>query len=139
MTKIYTINLDDKILNGKANNKKRVLFIDKNKAKTISGIIDYFMEENEIGINGCASIENNKQAGIIIPKKGTKVRYDLSKIGPSIIITFDKTNGKNKNLRIYENEWGDDYRLEEVMKYTIKKGEFVKLKTIPKEFVRYIY
>jgi len=145
MKKIY--NLDDRISRGKYLNTKRVLFINK-KIATIPGLIDYFIKENnprsdefdnidKTSIAELGYIENDKQIGIIIPKIGTKIEYSPLMIGRSIIITFGKTKGNNKNLQIYETE--RFYKLEKIIKNTIKKGKFIKSETIPKEFSKYIY
>ena len=139
MKKVCIMYLDKEIREREPPLAKRILFVNENTTKTISGVIDYFIKENDASIAKLGYIENIRRIGIIIPRQGTEIGYDPSKIGPSVIVTFDKTKGNNKNLRIYENEWGGDYRLEEVIKYTIKEGRFFKSETMPKEFVKYLH
>ncbi len=124
----YTIDLDAKILNKYPLNKKRILKVDKNSAKRISGIIDYFLQENNAPVNELGYIENNKRAGIIIPKQGIGMTDNPSKMGSSVIVTFDKSKGKNKNLMIYENE--KVHSLDKVIYNTIKDGNFIKSENI---------
>jgi len=135
MKEIYTINLDNKIFDGKPSTK--FVKIDKNSAKTISGIIYYLLEENNVNIAELGYIKNDRQIGIIIPKLGTRIGNDSSRIGQSLIVTFYKRK-VNKDLKIYET-----YRLfnslKEVIENTIKEGEFIKSETMPKEFVKYLY
>jgi hypothetical protein len=137
MKNTYTIDLDAKIFNGDILNKKRLLKIDKNSAKKISGIIDYLLQENNAPVDELGYIENNKRAAIIIPKPGIGMTYNPSKIGGSVIVTFDKSKGKNKNLKIYENE--KVHPLEKVIDNTLKKGKFIKLEKIPEYLKEYIY
>jgi len=144
MKKLHITNLDAKILQRK-HNIKRPSKIDIGKI-TISGIIDYFIKENnpdigefdnfyEESIAELGYIETNKRVGIIIPKPGTIIRYGSSMIGPSTILTFNKTKGNNLNPKICENRLG--YELREIIDNTIKGGKFIKLKDMPEEFRKY--
>lgn len=146
MKKFHIIDLDSRILQVKDKRKRSFLIDPIDKKVTILELIDYFIKENNPSIDEFDNlyeeriaelgyIEAKKRVGIIIPKPRTTIRYSSLIIGPSTILTFNKT--ENIHLQIYENEVG--YELKEIIKNIIKKGEFIKSKTIPKEFVKYLY
>ena len=87
MKEIYTINLDNKIFDGKPSTK--FVKIDKNSAKTISGIIYYLLEENNVNIAELGYIKNDRQIGIIIPKLGTRIGNDSFAVFLNHLITRD--------------------------------------------------
>ena len=137
------INLDVKILQRKHNIKKSSSI---DKKITISGLVDYFIKENntiidefdnlyEERIAELGYIETNKRVGIIIPKPRITIRYGSPIIGPSTILTFNKTKGNNLNLKIYETKLF--HGLREIIDNTIKGGQFIKLKDVPEEFRKY--
>ena len=116
------------------------------KKITISGLVDYFIKENNPGINEFDNlyneriaelgyIETKKRIGIIIPKPGIIIRYSSSIIGPSTILTFNKTKGNNLNPKIYETKLFHELR--EIIDNTIEGGKFIKLKDMPEEFRKY--
>jgi len=136
-------DLDAKILQRKHNIKRPSPIV---KKITISGLIDYFIKENNPNINEFDNlyeeriaelgyIETKKRIGIIIPKPGTIIRYGSSMIGPSTILIFNKTKGNNLNPKIYENRLCHELR--EIIDNTIKGGKFTRLKDMPKEFCQY--